>query len=745
MDQTQNNLSDNIQNIPLPLKLISQWVCWCYEERDGKLTKPPVNPNSENDGYASSTDPKTWGTFEEAYSKFKECENGHIAGVGFVLNGNDLIAGDLDHCIDTKGEILPWAKEIIEKVKTYCEITPSGKGIRFFIKGSLPFDGKKKGDFEIYQRSRYVTVTGHHLDGTPTTIEDRQTEIEEMVREFFQTYGFRLSDDEVILKAKSSSNGEKFNRLWEGVRTDYPSQSEADLALCSILAFWTRKNPEQIDRLFRQSGLMRPKWDERHHGDGKTYGEGTISKVFDSFRKPMSYHVSDDVHVDITPEKNEILIGRNLTEFGTAECFKELCGDRFCFVPERKGWFKFNGIRWEENNESAVLSMAELIRARATAGTLLMDKERQGKIFKYALGYESNQRIGNCLELASSMIVKRFTEFDTDPYLLCCNNGVVDLRTGEFRQPLKDEYLHKTTEVEFNLYAEIDRFGSFLEEIFNKDKETIDYIQKAIGYTLTGKIGEQCLFMAYGKGSNGKSVLFDTIQSLLGQYGCSSPTALIKDSRYESIPNDIARLSSMRFTKIIEIKENVRINEERTKALTGGDIITGRFLHREFFDYRPQFKLWVSVNHKPSIRGTDTAIWRRIRLIPFEVTIPKDQQDKHLVDKMKEELPGILNWAIQGCLKWQKEGLETISKVQKATDEYRKEEDILQHFLDENVETCLGQKVQAVDLYNRYTSWTKTNGEHTNTNTWFGKKMVEKEYIRKPIAGKNYYIGVVMR
>ncbi|MCH7577961.1 MAG: AAA family ATPase [Chloroflexi bacterium] len=273
-------MSTTATMIPEELKELPQWVVWKYEEPDGKPTKVPYTSTTRVK--ASTTDPATWETYEKALAA-----SGDWDGIGFVFTGDDPFAGvDLDHCRNSEtGEIDPEVREIVGRLDSYTEVTPSGTGLHVICRGALPPGGRKKGTLEVYDCARYFTVTGRHLEGTPTTIEERTEQLATVHARYFgkaeakapkaKVAASLLHDAELLEKARAAKNGAKFTALMGGDTSGYDSQSEADGALCSLLAFWSR-DAIQIDRLFRQSGLYREKWDERHYGDGHTYGEGTI-------------------------------------------------------------------------------------------------------------------------------------------------------------------------------------------------------------------------------------------------------------------------------------------------------------------------------------------------------------------------------------------------------------------------------------------------------------------------------------
>jgi putative DNA primase/helicase len=275
--QTRLALPDTV---PAELAAVPQWVAWRWEERDGKPTKPPLNPHAGQ--HASTIDSATWGTLQDALRFCRE--NPSAAGVGFVFTKDDPYVGiDLDGCRDPQtGEIAPWGRAIMHYLRSYTEVSPSGTGIKAFLRGALP-TGVHRAAIEAYDCGRYFTFTGLHVVGTPRTIEERSAEIKALYAWLkadepvsraasLPPAPVNLNDAALIEKARTAANGARFERLWNGDWSDYPSQSEADLALCSHLDFWTGGERDRIDRLFRQSGLYREKWDEPHFADGRTYG-----------------------------------------------------------------------------------------------------------------------------------------------------------------------------------------------------------------------------------------------------------------------------------------------------------------------------------------------------------------------------------------------------------------------------------------------------------------------------------------
>jgi putative DNA primase/helicase len=441
----------------------------------------------------------------------------------------------------------------------------------------------------------------------------------------------------------------------------------------------------------------------------------------------------------------ERLVNYNCTDAGNAELFRDIIGKKFWYVPECD-WFYFDGVKYVQSPEKAQLAMLAIARARAEAALLYFSNspknKQMGDIIKWGLSSESNSKIKGALEIAKTMLTKHFTEFDKNPLLLCVKNGVYDLRLhGDgFRQAMPEDFLHRCTNVEYKPGAECPRWEQFQQEITCNDEDMIRFKQKAYGYSLTGKTTEQCLFLCWGGGANGKSTELGVAEKLMGGYALSTPSSTFKEQYgNDSIPNDIARMAGMRLVKTIEIKEGVRLNEERIKSLTGGDRISARFLHREWFDYWPEYKLWLATNHKPIIKGTDEAIWRRIRLIPFEAHFPPEKRDPNLLDTLQSELPGILNWAIEGCYFWQREGLKPIDKIKQATNEYRIESDVIERFLYERVKKVEGTTLKANLLYKNYQNWCDESGEKPVNSTDFGLRMKEKGFRKEKKGVVVYY------
>jgi putative DNA primase/helicase len=334
--------------------------------------------------------------------------------------------------------------------------------------------------------------------------------------------------------------------------------------------------------------------------------------------------------------------------------------------------------------------------------------------------------------------------FDSNPLLLGVANGVVELGTGTFRKSGKEDYIIKQVGTPYDRAATCPMWEKFLSRVLSEDAELISFIQRAVGYSLTADIREQVLFFLYGTGQNGKSTFAECLKHLFGNYVIKATTSLYTLDRHASEPlAEIARLVGKRLVTGAETEEGARLAESRVKDITGGDTLTGRELYCPAFNFLPTHKLWIYGNHRPDVRGNDHGIWRRIKLIPFEVQIPDEEKDPQLLEKLLQELPGILNWAIEGCLEWQKTGLGTPRIVIDATAEYREEEDEIGEFI---AECCVREgKVERSKLYEVYRYWAESAGIRMPLRQkGFAKRIRVRQGISEPPKsnGKRYWAGI---
>jgi len=769
--------------IPTALKALPQWVVWRYAWVEGKERWTKVPYRADNLAIkASSTNPETWATFEQALATYQA---GDVDGLGFVLTEVCGIVGiDLDHCRDPDtGAVDAWAVDIVQAIKSYTEVSPSGTGLRLFAKGTLPGTGRKVGDREIYAFGRYLTLTGCHLQDTPRTIEACQPAIDEVYQRYFPTAkppivapasngaGPGRTDEEVLALARGSRNGGKFDRLWDGDLRGYPSASEADLALCMILAFWTEKHAEQVDRLFRASALMRSKWDQRH-GE-QTYGAKTITEALKwqtEYYQPARQRTSSSTSADSTPAQDPPTGDHiHLTDVGNGERLVRQFGEGLRYVTTWKKWLQWQENRWVLDPDGGVewhvkqvisglyaWAYAKIAELGATVGgDDAAQKQRAAELEKvqsclsWALKSESGTHIDLAVRRARSNPQVRISHdaLDTDPMLLQVINGTIDLRTGELRASRRSDLITKRAPVVYDpdaicplWQASLQRTQGHQQNIDRADR-LITYLKRLVGWSLTADVTEQILLFLYGKGQNGKSVFLNTIRAMLGDYAMQAPPSFLLSKDREQHPTELSDLFGKRFVCTIEVEKGKQFALALVKMLTGGEQVRARRMREDFWEFSPTWKIWLAANDKPRVTSQDKATWRRIKMIPFEVTIPDADVDPDLAQKLLGELPGILNWALEGCLEWQEQGLQEPQEVTDATEAYRVESNTLQQFTDECCLPHRDVKTQSSVLLNAYEIYT---GESVSPFEFSGM-MQASGYKKKTVEGRVYWLGLGLK
>lgn len=421
----------------------------------------------------------------------------------------------------------------------------------------------------------------------------------------------------------------------------------------------------------------------------------------------------------------------NQTDLGNAERLAHDHRNDLRYCHQWSKWLHWDGARFAVDDVGRVIELAkQSVRSIYHEAANTEDDQARTALVKHARSSEKWQRIQAMIQKAQSEpgIPVRPDDLDRDPWLLACKNGTIDLRTGKLLESNRAHLITKVAPVAYDPAADCPVFLEFLDQIMNGDAELIDFLQRAIGYSLTGTTVERVVFILWGTGKNGKSTLLELLRTIFGDYAMRTPTETLMVRRGSEIPNDIARLKGVRFVSASESEEGQRLAEARIKDITGGDMISARFMRGEFFDFLPSFKLWLATNHKPVIRGTDNAIWDRIKLIPFRVRIPDSKQDKHLREKLAAEAPGILAWAVQGCLAWQRDGLGDPVKVREATKGYRAEMDVLGSFIEECCVVAEHCRATAAQLYAAYSRWCEDAGERSITKTAMGKQLTERGF-----------------
>lgn len=757
----------NLEAVPQAMKDSPRWVLWRAERRPGdkptdKLAKVPHQANGRN---ADSSDPATWTTFDLALAAADRFD-----GLGFVL-GDGIAGVDLDKCLDPQtGHLEPWAAKIVNSLQSYTEVSPSGTGLHVLCRGELPPGGRqRKGNIELYDgtKGRYFCVTGRHLEGTPPDLRERKAELARLHADTFgdgEPAGRKRTARQAQAEAQAPAaaaigdgiagdfptaehealleNSPAYKELWDGTRV-FGSQSERELAIANRLVQAGLPDPKIATLLREARRLSGEKPEKADRGD---YIARTIAKA----RAGMEPEGGPDAEAVTIggPSAAELkLLHFNRTDAGNAELFAHLYGERLRYDHKRGRWLVWGEHRWQPDADGDLGRLAkDAARARYEAASKAGDDDAR----KWAFGSENRSRIEAAIHLARSErpLADDGEGWDADPLLLACPNGVVDLATGTLRPGRPEDRITRQTTVPFDPAATCPRWQQFLGEVFDGDPELEEFIRRAVGYSLTGDMSEQCFFLCHGKGSNGKGVFVNTLRAILGDYAADTPFTTFELKARADIPADMAALEGRRFVTASETSENSRLNEARIKAWTGQDPITARFMRENFFTFYPQGKLWLSANHRPLVDDESEGFWRRVRLVPFDRQFLGQDADTRLADKLKEEAPGILAWAVQGAAAWQAGGIQVPERVRAAVDNYRAEADPLAEFIACRCLIRDACRVPSSKLFADYEVWCLEqhipSGQRL-THTAFGRRIGERYCQRREtIAGKKQrvYLGI---
>jgi putative DNA primase/helicase len=455
----------------------------------------------------------------------------------------------------------------------------------------------------------------------------------------------------------------------------------------------------------------------------------------------------------------------HLTDTGNARRLAERHGKDLRFEHSWGKWLVWSETRWAEDRTGeikrraketiaslyswALKRSAKIGQEMTEQGTDATPAERKDelkritRVMQWCLTSEAAKYINAMIDLAKSEpgIPIQAGELDRNPFFLNCLNGTLDLRTGVLREHDRQDYLTKIIPVAYDPDAKCPLWERFLFEIMDENQDLVDYLRRVVGYATTGDVSEQCLFFLHGGGANGKSTFLGVLQEMLGCYAMQAVPELLMVRNGEHHPTERADLFGKRFVATIETEDGKRMAEALVKQLTGQDRIRSRRMREDFWEFDPTHKIVLAANHKPVIRGDDLGIWRRIRLIPFNYTVPAEKKDKGLPDKLKAELPGILAWAVRGCLEWQRIGLADPEEVFQATDRYKAEMDTIAEFVQACCHVHPELRVRVGELFDEFRHW---SGDHQITPRQFSRKMEAKGFAKsdKSTGGNYFWLGV---
>ena len=767
----------NYQNIPQELRNLKQWGLFelKWVEARKKNTKIPINPYDGSAG--KSNDPNTWSDFDTAMRALNDVERAD--GLAFYF-ANGYVGLDIDH-IDSNLE--DWRagdndpNNLVNKFQdltdnTYMEVSQSGTGIHAIFKGKIPGKRRRKGNYEMYQTGRFFALTGNNIIPDPTIKSMSDDEMKTLYEFLFGKDNIvqlhsesdnitpvDLSVAEIIKRAENSAKtGTRFTMFMKGGWEQfYPSHSEADMAFANDLAFWTGRDFHKMDTIFRNSSLMREKFDEKH--GAVTYGTSLLNKAINETQniynpESDSQDSESSYTFSFNEDKTKKIIPRSWDDQGRGLRMRDQFATVLKFNAVDKKWFFFNGSYWQEDigNQRVELAAERVANSikkekpELSFSTKTDEDKAMNEWYKFQKDSRSHMAKMHMIDEFKKYVIVKHGEFDKEDMLLNTESGYVDLSSGELHDHDIDKKFSHQTVAEYSDNVDAPLWEKFLNQIFNNDEELIHYVQKAIGYSFTGSVDEQCLFILNGRGRNGKSVFSNVVSDVAGNYAkqMNVQTIVAKKNQSGSANSDIARLEGARIVTSSELNEGDRFDESLVKQLTGGDKILARFLYGSEFEYKPKFKIWMATNHLPIIRGTDDGIWRRIKIIPFNIQIPKEKVDKKLEYKLKAEYTGILNWIVQGAIMWQQEGLEDPEAVTKVIETYRAEMDPLDAFLEECCTTGQNYSIKAREMYDAYHEWAKESEEYKMSLNKFGREM-SKKLLRVKKRDGWYYVGLKLK
>lgn len=756
----------NFVNIPDALKQSASFCVWKLEKRSGRPTKVPYDPRTRQ--MAKTNEPDTFTDFKTA---MKAYAIGGWDGIGYRVS-EGIGAIDIDHCIREDGSLNDVAASILGIFSTaYFERSPSGTGLRGFFKLSPDFAydktvyyiNNRKHGLEVYlpgTTNRFVTVTGDMF--RPGTV-DRD---DEALRDLLDTFMKRstrvsnktiepasyLDDEGVIAHASASASGDKFKALYEGHWEEgYDSQSDADMAFVSMLCFWCGNVEEQIDRIFRSSGLMRDKWD-RMTGD-RTYGQITIRNAIASTSEiytPIADSSAEDDFEDIEGETDteQLMFEPDLThitltleqmqphtnpryqrdEIGIGYAFADFYKPIARFNRERGIWYVYDGAVWRpDENALAVAELAKKLADRLyTFALQIKDEDTRNRYIKRVQKLQLRKNRRTMIEDAKSVYPVSHGLFDHNTDLFNCKNGTLNLTTGEFKPHDPADFLTMMSGITYDPKATCPRWEQFISEVMCSDADLALYLQKALGYALTGDTSLECLFILYGATSrNGKGTTMETFLQIVGDYGKTSNPEMLStkfgNTNASGPSEEIARLAGIRFVNISEPEKKITFNAALVKRMTGNDTLNARFLHENSFDFKPNFKIFINTNYKPSVSDMTLFYSCRLKLIPFKRHFEEHEQDKGLKAFFAEEvnLSAIFNWCYEGYKRFRAEGLEDPDAVTTATKEYEAESDRVGQFVDAWLEEGEAFEERTSAVYRLYGQWCDKYGYRKENSTNF--------------------------
>lgn len=765
-------------SVPEELQKLSIWGLFITEVKPTKtdpnhLTKMPISPVDASG--LPSNDSSKWFDFETALDALNEMKF-NSKGLAMLIQPPYMFI-DLDHKEDEMNNGTGMVAEFLTAANhSYAETSVSGTGLHIIARGKKHTKRSKNSEFglEMYTDARFVALTGDSFNGVSTIEEVNQEYIDKLTAKYFPekapvsnvstgSIGSELPDDaELLDKAFSAKKGNDFKELYQGNwEKNYSSQSEADQALANHLAFWTNKDHYQMDRLFRQSGLMREKWDEKR--GQQTYGAMTLNTAIRDTFETYTPIEKSEYHIDLGffndrrkikfPHPNfKVLETQRMPYFsyddtGNADRFLAVYPQQFVYDDISKRFLFWNGVRWEyDTSRTTHKALNELVN-KLNLEPLHYDESKDVKAKQGQSQEEANEEFKKTIEKIARSFVHKSRQhngkvgaleeikgqvgidpqiLDSDKNLINTPNGILQIKDTSLKviENKPNKYLTKITAGSItNEEVHGSRWERFLNEVFLGDIGTIEFMQRAIGYSLVGNGRERKLFILYGddtddtrNGSNGKSLFTQTIADVLGDYSWqSNPLMLIespKDINSRNATTDISALENRRFVTTTELKAKANLDEAKVKMLTSGEKQNTRELYKEERNFKPSHAIFLTTNYKPRINGTDEAIWSRLVYIPFlakftETSTPKI--DVSLGSKLQLEKDIIMSWIVAGARDYLENGLNIPNAILLNNENERSSQDVVQMFTDD----CLvitgeySDRVKPIEIKQMFIEWKK--------------------------------------
>ena len=756
------------------LKLQPRWVCY-------DAAKAPIDVRTGK--YAKSTDPSTWTTYDVAKAY---ADRRGLPGVGVVFNGDGIVGIDLDDALESIGDDddgapmykrHAYAVHLMNLNTSYAEVSPSKTGIHIIGTATIPQSLKQPLEgigVEVYATARYFTFTEDIIGDC-----EELNSIQDIVNQIFDDVALTkepqpepshdlpapqetpskwieaVINNRIKAAVKKVTNAPDGQRHIERIRAarllgGYMASAEregvnvlSDNDAINLLmkARPPAKHAEHKERLALVSGLQ--------YGRAKPIDLPKPSAPIAPIAKKTPTVLTETTESVESIEDEETY---HLTDLGNGQRLVRACGDKLCYVAEWKQWLVWDGQRWAKGDDAGVVRLAHRVALDIyTEIANEPDSDRRKDITKWAVASESAMRIDAMIKSARPYLTKAPSIFDTHAHLLNVANGTVNLQTMEMTAHDPAQYLTKIVDVAYNEKTPMSpRWAKFLRTIFDDDNELEAYVQRAVGYTLTGHTDEHCLFFCYGDGANGKSTFMKALEIISGEFSTTASIEALLEKRNDgdNATPTVAGLVGMRLATAQEMPDGKRFDESLIKSITGGDTISARMLYGSIFKFVPTHTLWLTGNHKPRITGTDAGIWRRIRIVPFTANIPEDQRrdSREIAKEFHEDASAILQWAVLGAYLWYKNGIGTCEAVEKATTEYRGEEDIVARFIQTMCVTGESKRVAKTVLYAAWKEWAEDEGERGaafKSQRWVLKQLETRKIVIAHDRRFVYGIGLV--